>query len=147
TNPTLLIILHNQSTPGNISFNRIDLTNPSATTVATIADFDGDGKPEIITVSETGNRFSIYNNIHTTGALTTASFAAPFNTTVTAPRGLTTGDLNLDGKPEIIITRAAGFLLVYENMVPTTAISITTQPITPLSVCEGANTSFTTEVT
>ncbi len=119
TNPTLLTILHNQSTPGNISFNRIDLTNPSATTVATVADLDGDGKPEIITTSETGNRFTIFKNIHTSGALSAASFAAPFNTTVTAPRGLTTGDLNLDGKPEIIITRAAGLLLVYENLVST----------------------------
>lgn len=145
TNATLLTILHNQSTPGNISFNRIDLTNPSATTVATVADLDGDGKPEIITTSETGNRFSIFKNIHTTGALTAASFAAPFNTTVTAPRGLTTGDLNLDGKPEIIITRAAGFLLVYENIVPTTAISITTQPLTPINVCAGTNASLTTE--
>lgn len=145
TNATLLTILHNQSTPGNISFNRIDLTNPSATTVVTVADLDGDGKPEIITTSESGNRFSIFKNIHTTGALTAASFATPFNTTVTAPRGLTTGDLNLDGKPEIIITRAAGFLLVYENIVPTTAISITTQPLIPTNVCEGTNTSFTTE--
>jgi gliding motility-associated-like protein len=145
TNPALLIILHNQSTPGNLSFNRVDLTNPSATTVAHIADLDGDGKPEIITTSEAGDRLSIFKNIHTTGALTAASFAVPFNITVTDPRGLTTGDLNLDGKPEIIITRAAGFLLVYENIIPTTAISITTQPITPLSVCEGTNATFIAE--
>ncbi len=129
TSATVLILLHNTSSPGNISFNRIDLTNPSATTVAHIADLDGDGKPEIITVSETGNRFSIFKNLHTSGALTAASFAAPFNTTVTAPRGLTTGDLNLDGKPEIIPTRAAGFLLVYENLIPNPIITIPTQPV------------------
>lgn len=117
TSTTLLILFQNTSTVGNISFNRIDLTNPSATTTATVADLDGDGKPEIITTSETGNRFSIFKNIHTSGALTAASFAAPFNTTVTAPRGITTGDLNLDGKPEIILTRAAGFLVVYENSI------------------------------
>ena len=117
TSNTLLSIFHNTSTLGNISFNRIDLTNPSATTVATVADLDGDGKPEIIATSESGNRFSIFKNIHTSGALTAASFAAPFNTTVTAPRGITTGDLNLDGKPEIILTRAAGLLVVYENLI------------------------------
>lgn len=143
TNSTLLTLLHNQSTIGNISFNRIDLTNPSATTVVAISDLDGDGKPEIITVSETGNRFSIFKNIHTTGALSTASFDVPFNTTVTAPRGVATGDLNLDGKPEIILTRAAGFLLVYENLVPTSILSITTQPISPNYACEGATASFT----
>ncbi|MBX2895694.1 MAG: VCBS repeat-containing protein [Cyclobacteriaceae bacterium] len=144
TNNTMLTIFHNTSTAGNISFTRIDLTNPSATTVATIADLDGDGKPEIITTSESGNRFSIFKNIHTSGALTAASFAAPFNTTVTAPRGITTGDLNLDGKPEIILTRAAGLLVVYENLVPTVAITITQQPASPYYACEGGTASFTT---
>lgn len=144
TNNTLLTIFHNTSTVGNISFSRVDLTNPSATTVATIADLDGDGKPEIITTSEAGNRFSIFKNIHTTGALTAASFAAPFNTTVTAPRGITTGDLNLDGKPEIILTRAAGLLVIYENLVPTISISITQQPASPNYACEGGSASFTT---
>ncbi|MBX2901017.1 MAG: VCBS repeat-containing protein [Cyclobacteriaceae bacterium] len=146
-NPTLLIVLQNTSTVGNISFNRIDLTNPSATTVATIADLDGDGKPEIITTSEAGNRFSIFKNIHTSGALTAASFAAPFNTTVTAPRGIITGDLNLDGKPEIILTRAAGLLVVYENLVPTVSITITQQPASPVTACEGTTATFTTAAT
>jgi hypothetical protein len=118
TSSTLLIVFQNTSSVGSISFNRIDLINPSATTVATVADLDGDGKPEILTTSEAGNRFSIFKNLHTSGTLTAASFAAPFNTTVTAPRGITTGDLNLDGKPEIIITRAANLLVVYENLIP-----------------------------
>ncbi|TXI68435.1 MAG: hypothetical protein E6Q41_04105, partial [Cyclobacteriaceae bacterium] len=117
TTSTLLVLLQNTSTVGNISFSRIDLTNPSASTTAAVADLDGDGRPEIITTSESGNRFSIFKNIHTGGPLTAASFAAPFNTTVTAPRGITTGDLNLDGKPEIILTRAAGLLVVYENFI------------------------------
>jgi len=132
TTTTLLTIFHNTSSVGNISFNRIDLTNPSPTTVAHIADLDGDGRPEIITTSEAGNRFSIFKNIHTTGALTAASFAAPFNTTVTAPRGLATGDLNLDGKPEIIITRAAGFLVVYENLITPPTISSFTPASGPI---------------
>lgn len=143
TTTTLLIVLHNTSTSGNISFSRIDLTNPSAATIAHIADLDGDGRPEILTTSESGNRFSIFKNIHTGGALTAASFAAPFNVTVTAPRGITTGDLNLDGKPEIIITRAAGLLVVYENLISSgPTISINPQP-TSTAVCNGDNTSFT----
>lgn len=147
TNAALLTVMHNTSTVGNISFNRIDLTNPSNTTVATIADLDGDGKPEIITTSETGNRFSIFKNIHTSGALTAASFAAPFNVTVTAPRGITTGDLNLDGKPEIIITRAASLLVVYENLISTgPSISITTQAIST-NACEGTTATFTVDAT
>jgi gliding motility-associated-like protein len=147
TNATMLSIFHNTSIVGNISFTRIDLTNPSATTVATIADLDGDGKPEIITTSETGNRFSIFKNVHTSGALTAASFAAPFNTTVTAPRGITTGDINLDGKPEIILTRAAGLLVVYENLVPTVSMTITSQPGGIVNRCPGDTYPFSTDAT
>jgi gliding motility-associated-like protein len=147
TSSTLLTVFHNTSIVGNISFTRIDLTNPSTTTVATVADLDGDGKPEIITTSETGNRFSIFKNLHTSGALTTASFATPFNTTVTAPRGIATGDLNVDGKPEIIITRAAGLLVVYENLIPSASITVTQQPVTPINVCQGSNASLTTDAT
>ncbi|MBX2946312.1 MAG: VCBS repeat-containing protein [Cyclobacteriaceae bacterium] len=145
-NNTLLILLHNQSTPGNISFNRIDLTNPSATTVAHIADVDGDGRVDILTTSETGNRFSVFKNIHTSGALSAASFAAPFNTTVTAPRAIVTADLNVDGKPEIVITRN-GFLAIYENLIPNVSITITTQPTSPAYACEGTNASFITAAT
>ncbi|MBL7860947.1 MAG: VCBS repeat-containing protein, partial [Cyclobacteriaceae bacterium] len=146
TATTLLTIFHNTSTVGNISFTRIDLTNPSATTVATIADLDGDGKPEIITTSESGNRFSIFKNVYTSGALTAASFAAPFNTTVTAPRGITTGDINLDGKPEIILTRAAGLLVVYENLVGNpliTSFNPTSGPVGTTVTITGENFSPT----
>jgi len=149
TSATMISIFHNQSTPGNIVFNRVDLTNPSNSTVAHIDDLDGDGKPEIITTSESGNQFSIFKNVHTAGPLTSASFAAPFNTTVTAPRGLTTADLNLDGKPEIIITRAAGFLVVYENLIPLAlplSITITQQP-SDVTVCEGVVATFSTAAT
>jgi gliding motility-associated-like protein len=144
TTTTQITLLQNQSTPGNISFSApINIINPSALTVAHIADLDGDGKPEIITTSESGNRLSIFKNIHTSGALSAGSFAAPFNTTVTAPRGLTTCDLNLDGKPEIILTRAAGFLMVYENLIPVISISLTSQP-TNSSACEGGSATFST---
>ncbi|QOI97355.1 MAG: VCBS repeat-containing protein [Flammeovirgaceae bacterium] len=148
TNPTLLSVFHNQSTPGSLTFNRVDLTNPSATTVAHVADLDGDGKPEIITVSESGNRFSIFKNIYSGGALTPASFASPFNTTVTAPRGITTGDLNEDGAPEIILTRAAGFLLVYQNLIATPTISSfspASGPVGTLVTITGTNFSAVIE--
>ncbi len=141
TSTTLLIVFQNISTVGNISFNRIDLTNPSVVTIATVADLDGDGKPEIIATSESGNRFSIYKNLHTSGALTAASFATPFNTTVTAPRGVTTGDLNLDGKPEIIITRAAGLLVVYENLISVSPPTISS--FTPASGSIGTTVTIT----
>ncbi|MEO7991469.1 MAG: FG-GAP-like repeat-containing protein [Chryseolinea sp.] len=147
TSTTLLIVLQNTSTAGNISFSRIDLTNPNAVTVAHIADLDGDGKPEILTTSEANNQFFIFKNLHASGALTSASFGVPFSTTVTAPRAITTADINLDGKPEIILTRAAGLLVIYENLVPSgPTISISTQP-TFTYACEGSSGTFSVDAT
>ncbi len=141
-NASLISVFPNTSAVGTISFSRFDLTMPSASTVAHIDDIDGDGKPEILVTSESGNRFSIFKNLHTTGALTAASFAAPFNTTVTAPRGLFTSDINLNGKPEIIITRAAGLLVVYENLIPSIPPPTITS-FTPISGPVGTTVTIT----
>ncbi len=138
---TTVSVLYNTSTLGNISFSRFDITTPSAAIILAVGDLDGDGKPEIFSSSEPGNRVSIYKNIHATGPLTAASFATPFNLTVTAPRGITTGDLNLDGKPELIISRAAGLLVVYENLIPNTFPTITS--FTPTSGPTGTTVVIT----
>lgn len=144
TNPALLIVFHNTSTTGNISFARVDITLPSAATVAHISDLDGDGKPEILVNSETGNRFFILKNNAVPGTLSAASFGAPVFVTVTGPRGLTTGDLNMDGKPEIILTNSQNNLLVYENLVPVAEIVITSQPV-GATLCAGGSATFSVE--
>ncbi|HPM30773.1 MAG TPA: FG-GAP-like repeat-containing protein [Chryseolinea sp.] len=139
-----MTILHNQSTAGTISFTQFDLTIPVIATVVNISDLDGDGKPDIIATSETGNQFFILKNIFTSGVMSASSFAAPFSAPVTSPRGLATADLNLDGKPEIIITAAPNSLLVYENLIPVgPSITINTQPST-IAVCSGAIVSLST---
>ncbi|HEY3402543.1 MAG TPA: FG-GAP-like repeat-containing protein [Ohtaekwangia sp.] len=138
TTTTMITVLHNQSTTGNIVFARVDYTIPGAATVAHISDLDGDGKPEILANSEATDQFFILKNISTPGTLNASSFATPFVTAVTNPRGLTTGDLNLDGKPEIIITSAPNSLLVFENVISSgPSITISAQPAST-AVCNGS---------
>jgi gliding motility-associated-like protein len=148
TTSTFITVFHNQSVGTSISFNRVDLPlGVAGAHRAAISDLDGDGKPDILVSQQNNNRFSIFKNIHTSGALTATSFAAPFHVTVTAPRGITAADLNLDGKPEIILTRTAGFLMVYENLIPSASITIAQQPTTPTNACQGSNVSLTTDAT
>lgn len=137
TSATSITVLHNQSTPGSIVFNSFTLTLPANGTVAHIDDLDGDGKPEILVVSEAGDVFTIFKNNASPGILTASSFAAPFNTSVANPRCIYTADINLDGKPEILITSAPNALLVYENLVPNVSITITAQPPAMVTACEG----------
>ncbi|HCZ34546.1 MAG TPA: hypothetical protein DHV26_01305, partial [Cytophagales bacterium] len=144
TNSTLISVFHNQGTTGNIVFNKVDFTIPAAATVAHIRDLDGDGKPDIIVTSESTDQFFILKNTSASGTINASSFAAAFATAVNNPRGLTTGDLNLDGKPEIIITSAPNSLLIFENVIPAVSITITQQPPSSYNACAGTTTSFTT---
>ncbi len=142
TTSQFITVLHNQSTPGNISFNRFDYSIGVTATVAHISDLDGDGKPEILVTSETSDQFFILKNTSTPGVMNASSFATPFATAVNNPRGLASGDLNADGKPEIIISSAPNALLVYENLIPSgPTITVSTQP-TSTAVCNGVAASF-----
>ncbi len=147
TNTTLVSVFHNQSTTGNIVFNKVDFTIPAAATVAHIRDLDGDGKPEILVTSESTDQFFILKNTSAPGTISPSSFATSFATAINNPRGITTGDLNADGKPEIIIASAPNSLLIFENSVPSgPTISISSQP-TSTAVCNGSNASLTLTAT
>jgi hypothetical protein len=143
TSSTLISVLHNESTVGNIAFTRFDFTIPASTTLAHVNDLDGDGKPDIIITSEATDQLFILKNTSTVGVINASSFATPFVMAVNNPRGITTADLNLDGKPEIIITSTPNSLLVFENLIPVgPSISINPQPAS-IGICEGTTTSFT----
>ena len=89
-------------------------TNPFA--VAT-GDIDGDGKPDMVTANYSSNSISVYRNISTTGAITTASFAAKVDfTTGTGPYHVSIGDLDNDGKLDlVVVNNTATSVSVFRN--------------------------------
>ncbi len=64
-------------------------------------DVDGDGKEDLLGVSNTSNNFAVFRNLTSSGSL---SFAASETfSTGASPWGLTMGDLNGDSKPDIAV--------------------------------------------
>lgn len=96
-------IYKNTSTPGNISFATPIPYNTGGYPVnPVIIDLNGDGKPEIVTPNYFDNAISIYANNSTSGNLT---FAAKQDIPIASPGTpyyVTVGDLDGDGKPEMV---------------------------------------------
>jgi len=105
-------VLRNICTPGSITTGSFEPSVTFGTAQfpfdVSIKDLDLDGKPELVVATEFA-KISVLRNTSTTGSITTASFAAAVNFTVgTESLCVATGDLDGDGKPELIANSTNG---------------------------------------
>ncbi|MBE7169198.1 MAG: VCBS repeat-containing protein [Williamsia sp.] len=113
-------ILRNTATSGSIdatSFaGKIDLPTGYAPRAIGISDLDGDGRLDLIVSCPNAYTISIYRNMSTSGPLTAASFGPRTDfRTAGSVYSFATGDLNGDGKPELVIANASGNAEVWRN--------------------------------
>lgn len=154
-NSTDIMLLQNNSTPGNLtaaSFQKFDKSNMPVLNLAfgsdhvVCGDLQGDGYPELV-VTRAG---STRNSIH---IFRNTSVGTTLNFTLAAPLLLDVGhfatrmvlrDLNRDGKPEIIVTNSFNDLLyVFINQSSGGTLSFNPTPL-KLSIKIGAGDILTT---
>lgn len=116
-NSSDIYIYLNTSTPGIFSFAAPTiLSSPAYITNTTIADIDGDGKPEIIAANADFYGMSLYKNISSIGSL---GFDAPVNYNFPDQSGdyhLVAADLDNDGMTDIAISKATNNIIsLYRN--------------------------------
>jgi len=106
TNGNEIYVFRNTSTAGNISFATVKTLLVSVNSIrqVSIADLDGNGKPEIILTNEENNLISVFVNNSTIGNLNFSVTPSTFQVQGAANTfGLSVEDLNADKLPDITV--------------------------------------------
>jgi large repetitive protein len=109
-------LLRNTSISGSISFEpKVDFATRIGPNFLSVHDMNGDGKPDIAIANQSPSSYSIFRNLSSTGVFSLAT-RKDYEDPDFAGVGIATGDMNTDGKPEIILGK--GFAIeAYRNKI------------------------------
>jgi FG-GAP-like repeat/IPT/TIG domain/FG-GAP repeat len=107
-------VIRNTATNGSIGTSsfapKIDFTTGKNPYAVAIGDMDGDGRPDLATANYGSNTLSILRNTSISGNISIGSFASKVDfTTGIYPQSIAIGDLDGDGKPDLVVGNNISF--------------------------------------
>ncbi|MEP1096279.1 MAG: FG-GAP-like repeat-containing protein [Cyclobacteriaceae bacterium] len=139
-NSTRIHILKNRSIVGSLSFEaQASVTNGGQTNDVAAGDFDEDGLIDIVVVSRNTGLITTFRN-STSGSSITFDAGENISISSASPFGVDLGDINGDGKLDIISSFAVGNIVVVPNSSTSGNVSFgTEQQITTASTTQNVS--------
>ncbi len=115
-------LFRNTSLSGSLSASsfspKVDLTTGTEPYSVSIGDLDGDSKADLVVANRGSSSVSVFRNTSSSGALSTNSFSSRIDfTTGAEPWSVSIGDLDGDGKSELVsANEASNSLSVFKNL-------------------------------
>ncbi len=144
---TNISILRNTSTPGNLSFTSTSATIGAPSINLACGDLNMDGKPDLIMVrgGVTRNQLFVLRNTSTSGSISFAAATSLFIDPLQSAFRVVIRDLNLDGKPELIVSNSnniasANIIYIFSNQSSGGTLNINATPTKV--IVNGASTTY-----